>query len=108
MLLSSHDGLSGTAIERSELSHAFEAFYRALPVDGGVMPNRSVFRPERAAKFLKHIVLCEAVTEGAGGLLKGSFGAMQFGHALASGVATGTLEMQLNMIARDVIGGGRK
>lgn len=46
--------------------------------------------------------------EGAGGLLKGSFGAMQFGHALASGVATGTLEMQLNMIARDVIGGGRK
>ena len=42
--------------------------------------------------------------EGSGGLLKGSHGAAQFGHALASGVATGTLEMQLNLIARDVIG----
>ncbi|MET0274252.1 MAG: acyl-CoA dehydrogenase family protein [Phenylobacterium sp.] len=42
--------------------------------------------------------------EGEGGLLKGSHGANQFGHALASGVATGTLEMQLNLIARDVIG----
>ena len=42
--------------------------------------------------------------EGSGGLLKGSYGAAQFGHALASGVATGTLEMQLNLIARDVIG----
>jgi alkylation response protein AidB-like acyl-CoA dehydrogenase len=42
--------------------------------------------------------------EGSGGLLKGSFGANQFGHALAAGVATGTLEMQLNLIARDVIG----
>ncbi|HVK81551.1 MAG TPA: acyl-CoA dehydrogenase family protein [Verrucomicrobiae bacterium] len=43
--------------------------------------------------------------EGAGGVLKGSLGALQFGHALAAGVATGTLEMQLNLIARDVIGG---
>lgn len=42
--------------------------------------------------------------EGAGALLKGSQGAAQFGHALAAGVATGTLEMQLNLIARDVIG----
>lgn len=42
--------------------------------------------------------------EGSGGLVKGSFGAAQFGHALAAGVATGTLEMQLNLIARDVVG----
>ncbi|HEX4199653.1 MAG TPA: acyl-CoA dehydrogenase family protein [Caulobacteraceae bacterium] len=42
--------------------------------------------------------------EGAGGLLKGSWSATQFGHALASGTATGTLEMQLNLIAREVIG----
>ncbi len=70
MMLSSHDGDSGfgATTTRTELSRAFEAFYRALPADGGVMPNRSVFRPERAAKFLKHIVLCEALIEGAGGL----------------------------------------
>ncbi len=43
--------------------------------------------------------------EGAGGVLKGSLGAMQYGHALAAGVATGTLEMQLNLIARDLFGG---
>lgn len=48
---------------------------------------------------------CMAV-EGAGGLIKGSFGAIQFGHALASGVATGTTEMQLNLIAREVVGMG--
>ena len=70
MLLSPRDSLSGsgaTAV-RTELSLAFEAFYRALPMDvGGFIPNRSVFRPERAAKFLKHIVLCEAL-DGAGGL----------------------------------------
>jgi len=70
MMLSSHDSLTGTgaATTRTELSHAFEAFYRALPTDGRALPNRSVFRPERAAKFLKHIVLCEAVTGGAGAL----------------------------------------
>ena len=45
--------------------------------------------------------------EGSGGLLKGSAGAAQFGHALASGIATGTLEMQLNLIARDVLGAAR-
>jgi len=70
MLLSSQDGLAATAatIPRTELSRAFEAFYRALPTDGGFMPNRNVFRPERAAKFLKHIVLCEAPDEGSGAL----------------------------------------
>lgn len=46
---------------------------------------------------------CMAV-EGAGGLLKGSYGALQFGHALATGVATGTTEMQLNLIARAIVG----
>ncbi|MBY8823921.1 acyl-CoA dehydrogenase family protein [Sphingomonas colocasiae] len=49
---------------------------------------------------------CMAV-EGAGGLIKGSFGALQFGHALATGIATGTTEMQLNLIARDVVGTAR-
>lgn len=69
-MLSSHDGLTGTGATttRTELSEAFEAFYRALPTDGAVIPNRAVFRPERAAKFLKHIVLCEAVTDGVGAL----------------------------------------
>jgi len=70
MLLSSPDAVSGTGATttRTELSHAFEAFYRALPTDGGLRPNRAAFRPERAAKFLKHVVLCEAMAEGAGGL----------------------------------------
>jgi hypothetical protein len=70
MMLSSHDGLAGTGatITRTELSHAFEAFYRTLPTDGALMPNRRVFRPERAGKFLKHIVLCETLNDGVGGL----------------------------------------
>jgi hypothetical protein len=46
------------AIERTPLSHEFEAFYRALP-RAGRMPLRNVFRPEKAARFLRHIVLCE-------------------------------------------------
>jgi hypothetical protein len=50
------------AIARTPLSHAFEDFYRALPVDGGRIPDRGAFRPERAGKFLKHLVLCEAVS----------------------------------------------
>jgi hypothetical protein len=70
MILSSNDSLAGfgATMTRTELSVAFEAFYRTLPTDDGLMPNRSVFRPERAAKFLKHIVLCEVATGGAGPL----------------------------------------
>ncbi|MBL6937313.1 MAG: PAS domain-containing protein [Alphaproteobacteria bacterium] len=70
MLLSSPDGLTGigATTTRTEMSRAFEAFYRTLPTQGACIPNRSAFRPERAARFLKHIVLCEAVTDGAGAL----------------------------------------
>lgn len=49
---------------RTALSHAFEAFYRTLPVESGLIPSRATFRPERAGKFLKHLVLCEVVTDG--------------------------------------------
>jgi hypothetical protein len=44
--------------ERTPLSSEFEAFYRALPKTGPI-PKRHDFRPERAVKFLRHIVLCE-------------------------------------------------
>lgn len=47
------------------------------------------------------------VVEGAAGLVRGSLGSNQFGQALAAGVATGTLEMQLNLIAREVVGATR-
>ena len=42
--------------------------------------------------------------EGVGGLVKGAQSGAQYPHALAAGTATGTLEMQLNLIAREVIG----
>ncbi|HXC55846.1 MAG TPA: PAS domain-containing protein [Rhizomicrobium sp.] len=48
---------------RTALSAAFEGFWRALPKEG-LVPNRSAFRPERAARFLRHIVLCEARLDG--------------------------------------------
>ncbi len=51
-------------ITRSALSHAFEAFYRTLPLGVGRVPGRESFRPERAGKFLNHLVLCEVRTEG--------------------------------------------
>ena len=60
----------GDALTRSEhvssrtnLSREFEAMWRALPRDG-LIPNRREFRPERAPKFLRHILLCEALPEG--------------------------------------------
>ncbi|MBS0469590.1 MAG: PAS domain-containing protein [Proteobacteria bacterium] len=49
--------------ERSTLSVAFEAFWRALP-KSGLVPQRADFRPERAGKFLRHIMLCEAQLDG--------------------------------------------
>ena len=48
---------------RTPLSVEFEAFWRALPMDG-LVPNRSVFRPERAPRFLRHLLLCEALPDG--------------------------------------------
>ena len=48
---------------RTPLSVEFEAFWRALPMDG-LVPNRSVFRPERAPRFLRHLLLCEALLDG--------------------------------------------
>jgi hypothetical protein len=50
--------------ERTPLSREFESFYRALPREGHI-PHRKVFRPERAAKFLRHIILCDVLTAGA-------------------------------------------
>jgi hypothetical protein len=43
---------------RTELSLEFEAHWRSLPKDG-LVPRRSAFRPERAPKFLRHIILGE-------------------------------------------------
>jgi hypothetical protein len=50
---------------RSELSIAFETFWRGLPKEDGLVPRRGDFRPERAARFLRHIVLCEVQLDGA-------------------------------------------
>ena len=49
--------------ERTTLSVEFEAFWRALPKDG-LVPNRRVFLPERAPRFLRHLLLCEALPDG--------------------------------------------
>ena len=44
---------------RSSASMDFEAFWRQLPRDG-FAPHRREFKPERAMKFLKSLVLVEA------------------------------------------------
>lgn len=55
--------VSAPAPARTPLSAEFEAFWRALPMDG-LVPNRSVFLPERAPRFLRHLLLCEALPDG--------------------------------------------
>lgn len=50
------------APNRSALSIEFEAFWRALPKDGPV-PHRREFKPERAARFLKDLILARAPSE---------------------------------------------
>lgn len=62
-----HSPLQTLAVpERSTLSAEFEAFWRNLPCEPGrLMPNRSVFLPERAPRFLRHFVLCEVPPDGA-------------------------------------------
>jgi hypothetical protein len=47
------------SVSRSQSSLAFEAFWRALPKDG-CAPHRREFKPERATKFLKNLMLIEA------------------------------------------------
>ncbi|MDO8420969.1 MAG: hypothetical protein Q7S99_02300 [Parvibaculum sp.] len=44
---------------RSDLSHAFEALWRALPRDTGLIPSRASFRPELAARMLSRIALLD-------------------------------------------------
>src|ERR1700692_1965852 len=53
----------GDIAPRTALSAEFEAFWRALP-KAGPIPNRSVFLPERAPRFLRHLLLCEALPDG--------------------------------------------
>lgn len=48
--------------ERTALSLEFEVHWRSLPKDG-LVPGREAFRPERAQRFLPHIVLAEARLE---------------------------------------------
>ena len=52
-----------TCPARSALSLEFEAFWRTLPKQG-LVPERSAFRPERAARFLAHLILSEAQLDG--------------------------------------------
>ncbi|MEI9993031.1 MAG: acyl-CoA dehydrogenase family protein [Rhizomicrobium sp.] len=59
----------------------------------------ATIRAERA------VYEAELHIEGLAGMAEGSVAAKQFGHAVTAGVATGTLEMQLNLIARDIVGG---
>jgi len=46
-------------IGRTAMSAEFEAHWRALPKDG-LVPKRGMFLPEKAARFLRHLVLCDA------------------------------------------------
>lgn len=62
--LPANDPTGAAALTRTALSLEFEAFWRALPCDGAPIPNRSVFRPERAPRFLRHLLLCEAPLDG--------------------------------------------
>jgi hypothetical protein len=48
---------------RSAMSREFDAFWRGLPRSDSC-PHRSAFRPERAGRFLRHLVLCEYAPDG--------------------------------------------
>jgi hypothetical protein len=52
-------GSDASNAARSERSLAFEAFWRAQP-KAGLIPSRTEFRPERATRFLKNIILLKA------------------------------------------------
>jgi len=52
------------SVSRSQSSLAFEEFWRALPKQG-CAPHRREFRPERATKFLKNLMLIEAPQDSA-------------------------------------------
>lgn len=63
---------------RSEMSLAFETFWRAQP-KAGLIPSRSEFRPERATRFLKNIILLKALDDSTGPLMVRLLGsAIQF------------------------------
>jgi hypothetical protein len=51
------------AFSRSTMSFEFEALWRSLPKEG-IVPHRAAFRPERAARFLRHLILCDVTMEG--------------------------------------------
>ena len=57
----------------------------------------ATIRAERA------VYEAEQRIEGLEGLAPGSLAAKQFGHSVTAGVATGTLEVQLNLIAREIV-----
>jgi hypothetical protein len=44
---------------RSAASAEFEAFWRSLPRKDDFVPKRTAFRPERAPKFLRDLVVCD-------------------------------------------------
>lgn len=44
---------------RSDLSEKFEALWRSLPRNGGLIPSRTAFRPELAPHMLARIALLE-------------------------------------------------
>ena len=52
------------SVTRSLSSLEFEAFWRCLPLQG-LAPHRREFRPERATRFLKSLILVEAPADAA-------------------------------------------
>jgi len=56
-----------TSVTRSLSSLEFEAFWRSLP-RLGLAPHRREFKPERATKFLKNLILVEAPADETGRL----------------------------------------
>lgn len=54
---------SAVEFSRTELSVAFELFWRSLPKQGH-LPHRRAFLPERAPRFLRNLVLCELSLDG--------------------------------------------
>ncbi|MBV9903031.1 MAG: PAS domain-containing protein [Alphaproteobacteria bacterium] len=54
-----NDSTNSARSQRSANSVAFEAFWRSLPRHGAAAPNRREFKPEKAARFLRNLVLVE-------------------------------------------------
>jgi alkylation response protein AidB-like acyl-CoA dehydrogenase len=109
-------GIMGDPIIREALAKAQAACDAARVLVYQVVDERAKGRQPDLTAYIYRVaaIRCEKLVyeaalrvQGSDSVAPDSVAAGQFQHAVTAGVATGTLEMQLNLIARDIIGGAK-